>query len=175
MTPAVAEVVARVTGMGTEPHPWPHSVCDDFLPADVFAELVAALPTLHWDRPEGQNRKAKQLPECVRELLLDPEVLGAIGARFGFGEARRVILEAAWFGPAGLVPHCDRDDKLWSGQVYLAGEPVGTHLFDAADKLARTVEWKENRLACWTRPPAREKHSAPKTSGRFVLLYWLMR
>lgn len=162
--------------MPTIAEPWPHATLDDFLPAEVFADLVAALPGLSWDGPEGQRRKARELPAAVSDLCRDPDVLTAIARRFELPAVPlRIVLEVAWTGASGLPAHCDRLDKLWSGQVYLAGDPKGTELFDARGRLAKVIAWAPNRLACWTRPPERERHAAPKSTGRFVLLYWLLR
>lgn len=168
-------MAARVRSMPTLEEPWPHSFLDGFLPGDLFAGLVAALPGLKYNRPAGTNRKADELPAALTELLLDPVLVGAFGARFGCTPSpAKVKLEVAWTGQAGLLPHVDRKDKLVSAQVYLAGDPKGTELYDAAGELAGVIEWAPNRLAAWTRPAANQKHSAPKSSGRFVLLYWFM-
>lgn len=160
--------------MPTISDPWPHATLDDFLPADALAELLAAIPTMSWTRPPGFHRKAKVLPQGVTDLLTDAAVLDAIRERFGF-DGGRAMIELAWSGPQGLKPHCDRKDKLWSGQIYIAGDPKGTEMFDAAGKPAGVIEWRPNRLSCWTRPPQNEMHAAPKSEGRYVLLYWIMR
>lgn len=173
---SAAVIVARLRAVPTVAEPWPHATLDDFFPAEVFADLVAALPGLNWDGPEGQRRRARDLPAAVTDLCHCPAVLDAISVRFELPAAKlRITLEVAWTGVSGLPAHCDRIDKLWSGQVYLVGDPKGTELYDARGNLAKMIEWAPNRLVCWTRPPKRETHAAPKSTGRFVLLYWLLR
>lgn len=169
MANAAEELAARIRGMATIPDPWPHATLDDFLPGDVFAELLAALPS----EPGRRNLKKRDLPACVFDLLRSPIVLDAVRERFGFVSGSATI-EASYTGRTGIPAHIDRPDKLWSGQVYLVGDEKGTELLDAAGNVARRIEWKANRLVCWTRPPNREKHAAPKSSGRWVLLYWIM-
>ncbi len=73
-----------------------------------------------------------------------------------------------------LAAHCDRKDKRLSGQIYIAGDPKGTELFDASGKRAGLIEWQPNRMACWTRPAMNQKHAAPESSGRYVLLWWIL-
>lgn len=167
------DIAAMIRAAELTPDPWPHATIDEFLPADVFAELVASLPEMAW-MPLTGNRKARDVPKAVADLLRNELVLDAIRGRFGFSGGR-VQLEVAWTAGKGIKAHVDRIDKLWSGQIYLAGDPKGTELFDAAGKLARVVEWRPNRLAAWTRPPRAETHAAPRSDGRFVLLYWIMQ
>jgi hypothetical protein len=171
------QMAARVLAAPTITEPWPYATLDDFLPAAVFAELLAALPGLTWTKPEGVNgRKARELPAGLVELLHARQLTDAFAKRFAFARPmRRIQLEAAWFGASGLAPHCDRADKLLSAQVYLAGDAKGTELYDSLNRPAGEIEWAPNRLAAWTRPPNNEKHAAPKSAGRFVLLYWFMR
>jgi hypothetical protein len=169
------ELAERIRAVETVADPWPHAVVDDFLPADVFAELVDALPTLGWDRAglTGRKRVARQLPAGVTGLLNDESVLAAVRERFSV-PAGRVMLEVAWLGKTGLPPHVDRSDKVWNGQVYLAGDPKGTELCDAVGRLAKVVEWAPNRLTCWTPPGGGQMHAAPASDGRYVLLWWLL-
>lgn len=159
----------RIRAMPIIAEPWPHAILDDFLPADVFAELVEDLKV-----GGPRNYKATQVPDSTRSLLESEPVLNAIRERHGFEGGFPKIIEAA-YTITGLAPHLDRNDKVWSGQVYLTGDPKGTELYNAAGKLAAQVEWKPNRLVCWTRPPRNEMHAAPRSKGRWVLLYWIMR
>lgn len=71
-------------------------------------------------------------------------------------------------------PHLDRPDKLWSGQIYLAGDPKGTELYDLGGGLAKICEWKPNRLTCWVPGRGIGKHGAPTSVGRFLLLWWVL-
>lgn len=159
-------LVQRFREMPTIEYPWPHAVLDDFFPADVFQELLAALP---------EKKRSRDIPESVRQICLDPAMLTAIAERHGFPYSEKVSLEIAYTGPCGLNPHTDRADKEWSGQVYLKGDPKGTELFNAAGEMVHTIEWKPNRLSCWTMPPKKEKHAGPKSEGRYLLLYWIMK
>lgn len=165
-------IAERVRGMAESRFPWPHSVMDDFFPADVFAELVAGIPDYPWSFPGNRTRKTKSLPSSVTDLLHSEIVLDAIRQRHGFqGGSPTVDLV---YREAALPAHVDRKDKRWNGQVYVAGDPRGTELYDAAGKLAQVIEWKPNRLSCWTCPPKREKHAAPVSAGRYVLLWWIL-
>lgn len=156
----------RIRAMPTIPEPWPHAVLDDFLPEQAFADLLGVIEV---------GKRLRELPQSVNEVCRDPEVLSAIADRFAFPVSSKMQLEVAWTGSCGLKAHVDRADKEWSGQVYLAGDPKGTELFDASGQMVHVIEWKPNRLACWTRPPNKEKHAGPKSTGRHVLLYWIMR
>lgn len=156
----------RIREMPTIEYPWPHSVLDDFLPSDVFAELLGALP---------DRQPLKEVPQSVKAACLDPELLAEIAERHGFPYSEKVFLEVTHTDQRGQNPHTDRADKEWSGQVYLKGDPKGTELFNAAGEMVHTIEWKPNRLACWTMPPKKEKHAGPKSAGRHVLLFWIMR
>jgi hypothetical protein len=169
-------LAARISGIELDPFPWPHAVLDDFLPQCVFQELLDALPTLKWDRRDanGGKSKATKLPKDLKDLLHDETVLDAIRERFGFQKGK-VMLEVAHFAQAGIAPHVDRKDKLWNGQVYLCGESKGTELYDAKGNLAKVVEWVPNRFTCWPPPKNDLKHAAPRSSGRFLLLWWILQ
>jgi hypothetical protein len=157
-------IAARIRGLTLETDPWPHGVLDDFLPPAVFAELLASLP----------RSRTTKLPQSALALLTSPVILAACRERFGFAGGQ-VLRQIRWFGPAGLKAHEDRPDKLWNGQVYLAGDPKGTELYDGRDQLARVVEWRPNRFTCWAPPGRGLKHAAPSSSGRHVLLWWILQ
>jgi hypothetical protein len=154
--------------MPTIEYPWPHAVLDDFLPPDAFAELLAVLK-------HGARVREPQLPQSVQSVCRDPEVLAAIADRFSYPFSDKMHLEVAWTGKCGLRPHNDRADKEWSGQIYLAGEAKGTELYDEHGKMVHEIEWKPNRLSCWTMPAKKQQHGGPKSEGRHLLLYWIMR
>jgi hypothetical protein len=138
----------------------------------VFAELVAGIPGYPWAFPGNRTRKTKVLPPSTMDLLHSETVLDAIRQRFGFeGGSPTVDLV---YREAALPAHVDRKDKQWNGQVYITGDPKGTELYDAAGKLAHVIEWKPNRLSCWTRKSKREQHAAPASAGRYVLLWWIL-
>ncbi len=165
-------IAERIHGMDDVLYPWRHSVLDDFFPPDVFAELVDGIPEYPWAFPGNRTRKTKKMASCVMDLLHSETILDAIRQRFGFqGGSPTVDLV---YREAALPAHVDRKDKRWNGQVYIAGDPKGTELYDASGKLAHVIEWKPNRMACWTCPPKREQHAAPASSGRYVLLWWIL-
>lgn len=176
MIEATADVLAaRIAGIELDPDPWPHATLDGFFPPQMFAELLDRLPSLGLaDKAIGRKKTDKGLPASVSELLHSEAVLGAIRERFRF-DGGKVMLEVSWFGADGLSPHVDRADKLWNGQVYLAGDPKGTELYGPGDKLARVLEWQPNRFTCWPPPKAGLKHAAPQSKGRYVLLYWILQ
>lgn len=165
-------IAARIRDIQRIAEPWPHAVLDDFFPPDVFADLIAGLPELEWGRSGGKTRKAKKLPPAVSEILESEKVLDAIRQEFGFTGG--VPTTSIVYREERLFAHCDRKDKFWSGQVYLTGDPKGTELYDADGKRAGVIPWRDNRLCCWTRPPQSEKHAAPESSGRYVLLWWIL-
>ena len=170
-----AALADRIRAVEFDADPWPHGCLDGFFPPDVFAEFVTALPTLEYGRHGVTRKKSSALPPAVSGLCRDPGVLSAIRERWKLPDRSTTWqLEVAYTGRDGLAAHCDRPDKLWSGLVYLDGDPKGTELFDAAGRLAKVVEWRPNRLVGWTRPAQSEKHAVPKSAGRYVLLYWLM-
>jgi hypothetical protein len=155
----------RIREMPIIEYPWPHAVLDGFFPPDVFAEAVAV------GKP---NQRTRDLPKSITDVCCEPALLQAIADRHGFPFSDNVVLEVAYTGPSGLKPHYDRADKHWSGQVYLAGDPKGTELFDAAENMVHVIDWQPNRLSCWTPPPGKEKHAGPRSEGRYLLLFWVM-
>lgn len=166
MTPA-----QRIAELVELEEPWPHGILDDFLPAEAFAELIDALPVLC--KGTGRVRKSTDLPASVRELLAGDEMEAAIRGRYGFSGAKP-SLEVV-YRESGLKPHSDRRDKPWSGLIYLAGDPQGTELYDTDGHLVKTIEWKPNRLVCWSLRPPREQHAVPESRGRYVLVWWLLK
>ena len=165
-------VAAKIGDIQMHESPWPHGTLDDFLPADVFAELVAELPAFQWQEQNGRTRKAKRFHRATMDLLGSETVLNAIRQRFGFTGGKPTI--DLVYREQPLPPHCDRKDKVWNGQIYVAGDPKGTELYDAAGNLAHVIEWRPNRLSCWMQPPNREQHAAQASSGRYVLLWWIL-
>lgn len=174
MTP-VGHVLERLAGLTHHREPWCHATADDFLPAEVFAETLELLPRLRLGPKFGQGRqRVSRMPGSLADLLHEPVILDAIRQQSGF-TGGTVLAEIAWFGRLGYPIHSDRHDKLWNGQVYLAGDPKGTELFDAQGTLQKVVEWQPNRLTCWLPPGGEQKHAAPVSEGRWVLLWWLLR
>lgn len=163
------EVAARITSAPDITQPWPHAIIDDFLPTELFAELLAWLPKVD----AANVQKFKSLPRSTLDLLTSEVVTEAIRRRFNFDGGEASIDVA--FRRTGLKAHPDRSDKPWSGLIYLAGDPKGTELYDAAGKFAKTVEWKPNRLVCWAKRPKQEQHAVPPSDGRFVLVWWFLR
>lgn len=145
--------------------PWPHGIIDQFLPLEPFAELVGSLPS--WTT----GQKTKNLPTSVLELLNDSAVNDAIRQRFGFTGGKPVI--ELTYRTLGVGGHSDRVDKLWSGIIYVAGDPVGTELYGKDYRLAKTVEFKPNRMLCWGRRG--EQHAVPKSNGRFAIQWWILK
>lgn len=175
MTDHAAELVRKMGTLDEHREPWTHYTADDFLPADVFADLLACLPRLHLGPQNGPGRqRSPRLPKSASMLLNDLFVLDSIRSWFGF-QGGKVLAEIAWFGKNGYPIHSDRQDKLWNGQVYLDGEAKGTELFDEQEQLVKVVEWKPNRFTCWLPPGGGKKHAAPASQGRFVLLWWILR
>ncbi len=172
MSQAAIDVARRIPDIVTIPDPWPHGILDDFLPQPIFDELIESLPLLPWSTKSQKARKCKTLPASVTSLLSDEVVLDAIRAANGFTRGKPSI--EVVYRTVPLAPHVDRKDKRWNGQIYLAGDPKGTEFYDAAGNLACVGEWKPNRLTCWTIPPNKEKHAAPKSQGRYVLLWWIL-
>jgi len=149
--------------------PWPHGILDDFLPAEVFGELLEALPGI----TGGPNvQKVYELPASVTAILNDETVLNAIRQRHWF-QGGHTNIEAV-YRRSRLEAHSDRKDKLWSGLIYLAGDPKGTEFYGADGKLAKTVEWKPNRLVCWSLRRSHEQHAVPVSDGRWVLAWWIL-
>lgn len=169
------ELAERLRTLVLETEPWPHGIIDDALPVDVYADLVNRLPSLDWNGDENA-RRAKNVPQAVREILAEGSVVAAVRERFSLWPVR-VVVEAAWFGAKPGPPHEDRPDKVFGGQIYLTGDPKGTELYDfyGGDEPARVIEWQNNRLSCWPRPPAGLRHAVPTSRGRTVLLWWLLR
>ena len=163
---AAAEMAARLAGLHEIAEPWPHGVEDDFLPPDLFAELLASLP----DVAKAQN-STQDLPASVLAVLKDPRVEAAIRSRFGF-TAHKAQIELTCRRKR-IAGHSDRQDKAWSGIVYLAGDPVGTELYDTKRVLAKVVEFKPNRLLCWGKRG--EQHAVPESQGRFAIQWWFLK
>ena len=107
------------------------------------------------------------------DILQGDVVLDVIRSQYGFTGG--VPTCEVVYRTVPLMPHVDRKDKAWNGQIYLAGDPTGTEFYDVQGKLARVGEWKPNRLTCWTTPKNKEMHAAPASKGRYVLLWWLLR
>lgn len=145
--------------------PWPHAILDNFLPADVFAELVASLP--NWTTAN----KTQRLPQSVLAVLAAPDMEDAIRTRFDFRDHRARI--ELTYRVRQIEPHSDRKDKAWSGILYIAGDPVGTELYDSRRQLAKTVEFVPNRLLCWGHQG--DQHAVPKSQGRFAIQWWFLR
>ncbi len=163
--PQASELAARLTACQEISQPWPHCILDDFLPAPVFAELVSSLPD--W---KSQNR-TRTLPQSTLALLTSQELAAAIQQRFGFtgGTASiELVLRTV-----RVNKHSDRQDKLWSGILYIAGAEAGTELYDAAGELATTVAFVPNRLLCWGHRG--EMHAVPASKGRFAVQFWILR
>lgn len=162
-------LAARIAAADEFSDPWPHGIIDDFLPADVFVELVAALPDTTGQRGTVKTQK---LPARTLELLQSETVANAIRQRFGF--------EGSWphvdavYRTKGVQTHPDRKDKPWSGVLYLAGDPKGTELYDAAGALRKTIEFIPNRLLCWASRPVNEQHAIPDSKGRWVIQWWFL-
>jgi hypothetical protein len=175
MTSHAAKLVRNIGELTAHGAPWFHYTDDNFLPREVFADLVTFLPRAKLGLSGNQRRqRTARMPDSARALLNDTQVLDSIRRRFGFSGGR-VQAEIAWFGAEGYAPHTDRADKLWNGQVYLDGDPKGTELYDSAGNLAKVVEWQPNRFTCWLPPGESKQHAAPESSGRFVLLWWILR
>lgn len=165
-----ASMAQRLQATEDISQPWPHAILDDFLPQSVFAELLSTLPALP---PSAPVWKLRTLPESLTGLLLSREVTAVLNERHGC-QGCRPMIEVA-YRRSGLKPHCDRRDKPWSGLIYLAGDPVGTDLYNAAGQVAKSVEWRPNRLVCWSLRGQREQHGVPESRGRYVLVWWLLR
>ncbi len=150
--------------------PWPHSILDDCLPAEVFQDLLGVIGG-KWDQTNAQVRKTQELPKSVMDWLA--EAADDIEKRWGV-RGKRSLIELA-YRAVPLNAHVDRCDKLWSGLIYVAGDPKGTELYGLDGKLARIVEWKPNRLVAWTRPPHNQQHAVPRSAGRYVLAWWLLQ
>lgn len=157
-------LAARLAEAADLTKPWPHSIFDEALPGDVFADLLGALPD--WKT----TNKTKKLPASVLAMLTAPEVERAIRERWGFSGGKPTI--ELTFRTRRIEAHCDRDDKLWSGILYIAGDPVGTELY-AGPELVKTVEFRPNRLLCWGHQG--EMHAVPKSNGRSAIQWWYLR
>ncbi len=79
-----AILAERIRGITTINEPWPHSFLDDFLPANVLAELIDGIPGYVWDHPQNRVKKTRKLPDSTLQLLSDETVLAALRDRFGF-------------------------------------------------------------------------------------------
>lgn len=165
------ELAAKIADATEVIDPWPHVIIDDFLPGDLFAELVAWLPEIGDGPPDC--RKFKDIPARLRGALTDADLETTIRQRFGFEKCEPSIEMV--YRRSGLKPHADRQDKPWSGLIYVAGDSVGTDLYDATGRLAKSVEWKPNRLVCWARRPRKEEHAVPVSKGRYVLVWWFLK
>ncbi len=162
-------LASKIENMVECAEPWPHAIIDEFLPPDVFADLIAWLPKVTGD-PSWV--KWKNMPSSVTGALKGPDVEAAIRQRFGFDGCEPSIEVA--YRRAGLKPHADRQDKPWSGLIYLAGDPKGTELYDASGSLTKTVDFIPNRLVCWANRRF-EQHAVPVSEGRYVLVWWFLR
>lgn len=164
----MVEIAERLLAVVDEPEPWPHGIIDDFLPADVFTALVQSLPAI-----EGRAVvKTQAIAPAAREVFTSGVVCDAIRQRFGFsGKYPNVD---AVYRTGGVQAHPDRDDKPWSGVLYIAGDPKGTELYDASGKLCKVVEFVPNRLLCWKSRPVKEQHAIPKSAGRWVIQWWFL-
>ncbi len=161
-----ATLAARLAALDEISEPWPHCIADDFLPLDLFADLLMSLPM--WKRQD----KTKDIFPAVKAVLTAAEVEDAIRLRFGFEKHRPEI--DLTFRINCLGPHVDRQDKAWSGIIYLAGDMTqGTDFYDAGKRLVKRVEAKPNRLLCWNRRG--EQHSVPKGNGRFAIQWWFLK
>jgi hypothetical protein len=156
-------MAARLAACEEIAEPWPHAILDDFLPAEVFAELLANLPAAK------DGARTRDLPASVLTALAACE--DAIRYRWNFAGCK-ASLELIYRTRA-IAPHNDREDKFWSGILYVAGDPVGTELYDAEKRLAKVVEFAPNRLLCWGH--RRELHAVPASRGRFGIQFWMMR
>ncbi len=163
--PQASELAARLAACQEISQPWPHCILDDFLPAPVFAELVSSLPD--WKGP----RRTRVMPQSTLDLLASSELGAAIRRRFGFmgGTASIELVMRT----TRIEKHSDRQDKLWSGILYIAGAEAGTELYDAAGNLATTVAFVPNRLLCWGHRG--EMHAVPASKGRFAVQFWILR
>jgi hypothetical protein len=130
--------------------------------------LLASLPP--WSG--GDVQKFNELPASTLGILNDERVLDALRQRFGFPGGFPKIEVA--YRRSALLPHTDRQDKPWSGLIYLAGDPKGTELYGLDGRFAKAVEWKPNRLVCWANKLPRAQHAVPKSEGRVVLVWWLL-
>lgn len=162
------DVANRIRGMQEDKDPWPHGILDDFLPADVFAELLAALPSFG----EADVQKFNGIPASTLAILNSEDVLDALREQFDFVGGFNKIEVA--YRRSKLLPHTDRQDKPWSGLIYLAGDPKGTELYKLDGTFSRAVEWKPNRLVCWANKLPKAQHGVPASNGRTVLVWWLL-
>lgn len=166
-----ANIADRIHAMPLESDPWPHGILDDFLPSDLLAELLAKVPDYHGGNAD--MKKSKDIPASVLALMNDEAVLNAIRTRFEFAGGFNLI--DVVYRRSKLQAHTDRQDKPWSGLIYLAGDPKGTELYGLDGKFVRSVEWKPNRLVCWANKLAKAQHAVPESNGRIVLVWWMLK
>ncbi len=158
------EMALRLCGAEDIMDPWPHSIIENFLPDDLYQELLATLPA--WTA----QGKTQNLRDGIASLLRDERVEDAIRDRWNFTEHDAQI--ELTFRTTGLLAHKDRADKAWSGIVYLRGDPnTGTDLHGRAG--VTRVEFAPNRLLCWGHQG--QQHSVPPGNGRWAIQWWFLK